>query len=104
MTFMDLVSINDYNGNNGGGNMKNIDKFKNRLRELRKENNMTQQELANKIGIVRTSITNYETGRAVPDSETLNLIANSLNTTTDYLLGRTDIRNPYDGFIEKAKV
>ncbi|ABW19393.1 helix-turn-helix domain-containing protein [Alkaliphilus oremlandii] len=65
-------------------------KFKERLKELRKENNMTQQELADKLGLVRTAIANYETGRTVPDAETLNLIANILSTTTDYLLGRAN--------------
>ncbi len=75
--------------------MNDTNKFKNRLKELRKEFEMTQQDLANKIGIVRTAITNYETGRTIPDSETLSVMAKIFNTTTDYLLGNSDIRNPY---------
>lgn len=67
-------------------------KFQYRLKELRKEYKMTQEGLANKLGLVRTAIANYETGRTNPDVETLNLIADIFNTTTDYLLGRTDIR------------
>lgn len=70
-------------------------KFKHRLKDLRKEYSMTQQDLANKIGIVRTAIANYETGRTIPDTETISLIAKIFNTTTDYLLGNSDIRNPY---------
>lgn len=83
--------------------MNDTDKFKNRLKELRKEHSITQQELADKIGIVRTAITNYETGRTIPDSETLSLIAKILNTTTDYLLGNSDIRNPYNDQILTKK-
>ena len=90
MTFIDIHCGNDYNLCNGGYVMTDKIKFKERLKELRKENNMTQQELADNLGLVRTAIANYETGRTVPDAETLNLIANILSTTTDYLLGRAN--------------
>lgn len=53
--------------------MNDVNKFKDRLKELRKEYSFTQQELANKIGIVRTAIANYETGRTIPGSDTLTL-------------------------------
>lgn len=76
--------------------MNDTNRFKDRLKELRNEYSMTQQALANKVGIVRTAITNYETGRTIPDSETLSLISKIFNTTTDYLLGNSDIRNPYN--------
>ncbi|SKC86973.1 helix-turn-helix domain-containing protein [Maledivibacter halophilus] len=79
--------------------MENINKFKNRLKNLRKEKDLTQKDLANKLGIVRTAVANYETGRTIPDSQTLLIIADILDTTTDYLLGRTDVRNP-----EKPKI
>ncbi|SHH58353.1 helix-turn-helix domain-containing protein [Sporanaerobacter acetigenes] len=72
--------------------MNNISLFKYRLKTLRKEYKMTQENLAEKLGLVRTAIANYETGRTTPDAETLSLIADIFNTTTDYLLGRTDIR------------
>lgn len=75
--------------------MSDVNKFKDRLKELRKDYSITQQELADKIGIVRTAIANYETGRTIPDSDTLTLLAKIFNTTTDYLLGISNIRNPY---------
>ncbi len=81
--------------------MNNVNKFKDRLKELRKEYSFTQQELANKIGIVRTAIANYETGRTIPDSDTLTLLAKIFDTTTDYLLGISDIKNPYQNKIIK---
>lgn len=103
MTCVEIVIQNDYNCYMEGIKMNDTDKFKNRLKELRKEHSITQQELADKIGIVRTAITNYETGRTIPDSETLSLIAKILNTTTDYLLGNSDIRNPYNDQILTKK-
>lgn len=81
--------------------MSNIDLFKQRLKELRGKYNMTQQDLANQLGIVRTAIANYETGRTNPDSETLSLIANIFDTSTDYLLGRTDIKEPIQNIVSE---
>lgn len=66
--------------------------FSNRLKSLRKELNLTQSILADKLGIVRTAVTNYETGRALPDPNTLEKIAEIFNVSTDYILGRTDTR------------
>lgn len=76
--------------------MSNMVLFKQRLKEFRKEYNMTQQDLASQLGIVRTAIANYETGRTSPDSETLSLIASIFHTSTDYLLGRTDNKKPIE--------
>ena len=104
MTLVDINCLNYYNQiNKGGCIMGDITKFKYRLKELRKEYKMTQNELANKLGLVRTAIANYETGRTNPDSETLSMIANIFNTTTDYLLGRTDIKKPIYNSIDESK-
>lgn len=81
--------------------MNDISKFKTRLKDLRTEYSMTQKELSDKIGIVRTAITNYETGRTLPDTETISKMANIFDTTTDYLLGNSNIRNPYEDEIEE---
>lgn len=60
------------------------------LKSLRLESNLTQKELAEKLGIGQSTIVGYERG----DRETIatNLIkyANFFNVSTDYLLGRTD--------------
>lgn len=71
--------------------------FGNMIRSLREKNNMTQEELANKIGISRTNITQYESGvRKVP----LNIVksfADFFNVSVDYLIGNkvndTNIKN-----------
>lgn len=64
--------------------------FANRLKQLRKEHNLTQEELARKISKTRSTIAGYETERKEPDYETLILLANFFNVPLDYLLGRNN--------------
>jgi len=61
-----------------------------RLRIVRKENKLTQEELAKKVNTTKGTISNYENGHSTPSNEMLALLADALNTSTDYLLGRTD--------------
>ncbi|KIL71907.1 helix-turn-helix domain-containing protein [Bacillus badius] len=65
-----------------------------RLISLRKAKKYTQQEFAKHLGIPRSTYSNYEAGNREPDNSTLKLIAEKLETTTDYLLGRTDDSKP----------
>ncbi|MNW37005.1 HTH-type transcriptional regulator Xre [compost metagenome] len=65
-----------------------------RLVKLRKEKRLTQEELGEKVSSTKGTISNYENGHSTPPGETLVLIANTLNTTTDYLLGRTNEPHP----------
>ncbi|KIL73731.1 helix-turn-helix domain-containing protein [Bacillus badius] len=65
-----------------------------RLISLRKAKKYTQQEFAKRLGIPRSTYSNYEAGNREPDNSTLKLIAEKLETTTDYLLGRTDDPKP----------
>lgn len=69
-------------------------KFKDRLKELRKELNLTQEEFAKKIGYTRTAISAWEIGRNEPSNDDTIKLANFFNVSTDFLLGKTDIRNP----------
>jgi len=64
--------------------------FAQRLRSARKAKKLTQEELANLVGTTKTTISNYETGYSTPSFEILLDIANVLDVTTDYLLGRAD--------------
>lgn len=68
--------------------------FKNRLAQLRKELNLTQEEFAEKIGYTRTAISAWEVGRNEPSNTDTLKIANFFNVSVDYLLGKSDIRNP----------
>ncbi|EAK8929999.1 helix-turn-helix domain-containing protein [Listeria monocytogenes] len=67
--------------------------FANTLKKLRKNENLTQDQLASKIGITRDTLANYETGRREPDFTTLKNIAEYFNVTTDYLLGKEEFDN-----------
>ena len=57
-----------------------------RIKELRNKLNMTQSDLAQKIGMTYVQIGRYEKRGAVPSSEVLKKLADALNTTTDYLM------------------
>lgn len=62
--------------------------FSERLKELRKRNNLTQQELADKVGTKRVNVTKWETGRTEPNFETLIKLADLLEVSLDWLFGR----------------
>lgn len=68
--------------------------FNERLKILRNEKNLTQRELAKLVKLSPSTIAMYETGQRMPDPEILQKLADVFNVTTDYLLGRTDIKNP----------
>jgi len=59
-----------------------------RLRELRKENNMSQSDLGKLLGVSKVSVSGYENGTRVPSIEILLAILDVFQTSADYLLGR----------------
>lgn len=61
--------------------------FGRRLRELRKQKNLTQKELASLIGVKNSIISFYEVGDRIPSPEVIVKLSAALHTTTDYLLG-----------------
>lgn len=72
-----------------------MDTFSERLKACRikkKDTNSlwTQSYAADQIGVARTTYTAYENGTKTPPLETVNIIADLFEVTTDYLLGRTD--------------
>ena len=69
--------------------------FKDRLREIRKEKGLTQQELGDAIGLHGMSISGYERGVKKPSFEALDNLAEALNVSIDYLLGSSDTNRPY---------
>ena len=61
--------------------------FAKRLQELRKERNLTQEDLAAKLNISSQSISKWENNLSTPDLEMLLNICKILNVSTDYILG-----------------
>lgn len=64
-----------------------------RLRDLRLEANITQKELAIAINTSQQNIAFYELGKRNPKKETLDNLSSFFGVSTDYLLGKTDIKN-----------
>lgn len=64
--------------------------FGRRLQILREQNEMTQEQLAKLVSLSQQTIGHYEKGRANPSMETVILLAQLFNVSTDYLLGLTD--------------
>jgi transcriptional regulator with XRE-family HTH domain len=70
--------------------------FSKRFIQLRKKNQLTQQQMANQVGIHITQVKRYEAGQAQPSVEQLKKIATAFNTTTDWLVfeeGERDLPN-----------
>ena len=61
--------------------------FGNTLKTLRLRENMTQAQLAQKLGLTKSVISAYETGIRLPSYDILIHIAKIYNVSTDYLLG-----------------
>ena len=61
--------------------------FNRRLRQLRDEAGLSQQELSNQTGITKSSINMYERGEREPGLETLEVLADYFNVDMDYLIG-----------------
>ena len=74
------------------------------LKKLRQDNNLTQDELAKKIDTSRSSIANYENDKNMPSVDILEKLAKLFNCTTDYLLGKSDIRNPENKDLDKLQI
>lgn len=67
-----------------------------RIKQLRTELNLTQEQLASKLKSVKgkSSIANYENGSNLPSDEVKLQMCNIFNCSLDYLLCKSDIRNP----------
>ena len=65
-----------------------------KLKELRKANGYTQDYVASYLGIVRQTYSHYETGSRNIPIEMLIRLADYYDTTIDYLVGRTDNKEP----------
>lgn len=63
--------------------------FGERLKELRKANNLNQTELGKILGVEKSTVSMYENNNSRPDDEIKVKIANYFNVTLDYLLGRS---------------
>lgn len=61
-----------------------------RIKELRKQRKLTQKQLADRINVDCSAVTKWETGKANPDFEKQQLLADIFGVSVDYLLGRAN--------------
>lgn len=70
--------------------------FPQRVSQFRKDKNLTQQELADKVGVKVLQIRRYEAGTSQPTLEVIKQLAIALSVTTDALIFDNSERNPED--------
>lgn len=63
-----------------------------RIVALRHENKLSQTDLANKLGVLSTTLSNYEVGRRIIPLKIVVEIATIFDVTVDYLVGKTDCK------------
>ena len=69
--------------------------YQNRLRDLREDKDMKQKDLADLLRIHQTTYSDYELGKLNIPVATLHILADFYNVSVDYLLGRTNKKEPY---------
>ena len=74
---------------------------KNRIRELRKSMNLSQETLAAILGTSQQAVSRMENGAYDIPTDLLVKMADSFNVTTDYILGRTDIKRDLSGQVRR---
>ena len=65
-----------------------------RIRDLREDKDLSQTELAKILGMSQTGYSKYETGENDIPTQILIRLADFYHTSTDYILGRTNIKEP----------
>ena len=67
----------------------------NNIKALREDNDIKQRQLADVLGIAQNTYSQYETGKIAFTDEMLIKLADFYKTSIDYLLDRTNEKNPY---------
>ena len=73
--------------------MENL--FKERLKKLRIQNDISQKELAESLHLNKGVISSYESGKSLPNCQTLILIAHFFNVSIDYITGVTNVYSTF---------
>ena len=69
--------------------------YENRLRDLREDRDLKQRDLAELLKVHQTTYSDYELGRLNIPVAALHTLADFYGVSVDYLLGRTNSKNPY---------
>ena len=66
-----------------------------RIRDLREDRDLTQAQVAGQLGLGQRAYAYYESGARMLPPEILTALAHFYGVSTDYLLGLTDVKQPY---------
>ena len=69
--------------------------YQNRLRNLREDKDLKQKDLAELLKVHQTTYSDYELGRLNVPVSALHILADYYGVSVDYLMDRTDIKEPY---------
>lgn len=84
--------------------MANKQTFADRLHELRKKKGLSQSDVAKAIGVHFAQVSRYERGESHPNAEALNKLANTLETSTDFLMNGTTTDNVVNVGLDKELI
>lgn len=74
-----------------------------KLKQLRREQGLTQGALAERFGLTQQAVAKWEAGKALPDAETISRLAGFFGVSTDFLLGLSDSLAP-PGPVSRVKI
>lgn len=66
-----------------------------RIRDLREDSDLYQRQIAQHLGCTQQTYSRYETGELEPSLPVMEKLAGFYGTSVDYLMGLTDVREPY---------
>ena len=66
-----------------------------RIRNLREDRDLKQEDIAKILNCSQACYSNYENGRRDIPSEVWNILADYYSVSVDYLMGRTNVKDPY---------
>ena len=99
--FVDYATFLPYNSFQESG----VKFLNERIKEMRKALDLTQQEFADKLGVARNNIAGYETGKRNPSNAVISLICNKFNANEEWLRtgeGKMFIEVPEEDIYSKA--
>ena len=95
---IEVVEVKETNGKRKYKKLPEVDRTKNifiqNLQTIMKDREMSQETLSEITGISKSSISEWIKKDQMPRCDTVIILADKLNVSTDYLLGRTNIKSP----------
>ena len=78
--------------------------FGEKMKKARLAKGLTQEQMAEKLGVNKGTISHYEKGKTFPGEEKLRMVAETLNVSFDYLLGEGEMLDNLSGHESSDKL